>query len=324
MRRRQALLLPAALAARPALAQESYPSRPIRLVVPFPPGGAVDAWARILADALAPRLGQPIVVENRAGAAGLLGAEAVARAAPDGYTLLFTIDALAQVPVLLRRFPYDPERDFQPIGQLGTTAIVLTLGPAVPAEIATLDQFIAWGQGRPLLFGNWGGGGTGHAVSILFAREAGLDVEHVSYRGEPPMVSDFLAGRFHAAFVTTITFGELIRAGRLRPLASIGGERIPSLADRVPTLGELGRVRGLDYQGYSGLFAPAGLPAPVKARLASAFAAAGGDPELLGHLRALDTLPRFSSPEAFAATVATGLRRWREIVDELRLWEAMQ
>jgi tripartite-type tricarboxylate transporter receptor subunit TctC len=302
--------------ASPALAQ---PARPIRLVVPFLPGGAVDAWARLLAEALGPRLGQIIVIENRAGAGGMLGAEAVARATPDGQTLLFTVDALVQTPVTLRRFPYDPLRDFTPIGRLGTAAVTFTIGPAVPAEVHSLGDFVTWGRGRSLNFANSGEGGSAHALALHLAREAGLDVTHIPYRGEPAMVSDMLAGRFHGAFVTTITFGELMRSGRVRPLASSGQTRVPSLAERVPLVSEAGFLRDFRYRGFAGLFAPAGLEAPVLSRLSAAFAEAAQDRELQNRLLVTDFIQGYQGPDEFAASVAQALADWQRITTALDL-----
>jgi len=316
---RRALLGVAALPA-PALAQ-GFPARPVRLVVPFPAGGAVDAWARLVAEGLAARLGQPCIVDNRPGAAGMIGAEAVARAPPDGHTLLFTIDALIQAPIILRRAPYDALRDFLPIGRLGTTPISLAVGPGVPAMVGDFAGFLAWARGRPLLLGNWGMGGTGHVVSLLLAAEAGWDATHIGFRGEPPMVADMLGGRFHGGFVTTLTFGELIRAGRVRPLVTAGPSRVPSLADRVPTLAELGYLRGFDYRGFAGLFAPAGLPAARLETLDGAFRDLVGAATLQTALRTLDTVPGHEGPAAFAVSVALAARRWAELAQRLNLYQ---
>lgn len=315
--RRRSLLSLAALPA-PALAQ-GYPSRPIRLIVPFPAGGAVDTWGRLVAEGLAQRLGQPCVVENRAGAAGMLGAEAVARATPDGHTLLFTIDALIQAPIILRRAPYDPVRDFLPIGRLGSTPVTLTVGDGVPAPVRDFPDFLAWARGRTVLMGNWGMGGTGHVVSLMLAAEARLDVTHIGFRGEPPMINDLLGGRFHGGFVTTLTFGELIRAGRVRPLVTAGPDRVPSLAAQVPTLAEHGYLRDFNYRGFSGLFAPAGLPAPVAALLAEAFRAFATAEATRRVLRGIDTVLGYEDPATFAASLALAQRGWAELAERFAL-----
>jgi tripartite-type tricarboxylate transporter receptor subunit TctC len=320
---RRALLSLTALPS-PALAQ-GYPSRPIRLVVPFPAGGAVDAWARLVAEGMGPRLGQPCIVDNRPGAAGMLGAEAVARAAPDGHTLLFTIDALIQAPIILRRAPYDALRDFTPIGRLGATTLTLTVGDAVPAQVGSFAAFLAWARarprGEPLLLGNWGMGGTGHVLGLLLAQELDLAVTHIGYRGEPPMVSDMLAGRFHGGFVTTLTFGEMIRAGRLRALASAGQHRVPSLADRVPTLQEFGLLQGFDYRAFSGLLAPAGLAPQRLAVLEQAFREVATSEAMARALHALDTIPGYAGPAEFGAAMAENAARWARLAERFALYQ---
>ncbi len=202
-----------ALAVRRARAQGSYPDRPIRVIVPFPAGGGTDTWARLVAEGMQPELGQPIVIENRGGGGGLIGTDAAAKATPDGYTLLFNITTHVQAPVVLRRFPYDPIKDFAFIGRLGTTAITFAIGPAVPSSVTTLEEFVAWGRGRQLAFGNYGPGSTGHAFALLLAQEARLTVTHIAYRGEAPLLPDLLSGQVHGAFHSTIAAGEMFKAG---------------------------------------------------------------------------------------------------------------
>lgn len=304
--------------ARPARAQGWSPDRPIRFVVPFPPGGATDVWARIAAEGMQGPLGQPIVIENRPGAGGMLGAEAVARATPDGHTLLFTITSLVQSPVVMRRFPYDPVRDFQPIGRLGNGATVWCVGPAVPASVATMEEFVAWGRGRDLSFGSWANGSSGHAFGLMLGEEAGLRLTHVAYRGEAPCLHDLLAGSIHAAWHTTATAGEVIRGRRIRPLVSSGARRLPSLPE-VRTIREAGFSDRFVFDGFSGLFGPRGLPEQVTLRLAEAFAAVARDPETHRRLLAMDTFPGYLGPEEFRLFVADALARWQAISDRLGL-----
>ncbi|MBW8270715.1 Bug family tripartite tricarboxylate transporter substrate binding protein [Caldovatus aquaticus] len=317
------LSAPALLAApRRAGAQAggAYPSRPVRIIVPFPAGGATDTWARLVAEGMQPELGQPIVIENRGGGGGLIGTDVAAKAPPDGYTLLYNITTHVQAPVVLRRFPYDPVRDFAFIGRLGTTAITFCVGPAVPDSVATLADFVAWGRGRPLAFGNYAQGSTGHAFALLLAREAGLNVTHVAYRGEAPMLQDLLAGQFHGGFHSTVTAGEMMRAGRIRPLATGGPDRVPSLADRVPTLLELGYSRRFGFSGFNGLFAPARVPQAVLDRLVPAFRKVATSPETIRRLRAMDTIPGYEDPETFRASVERALREWQEMAEALDLY----
>ncbi|MBX9701690.1 MAG: tripartite tricarboxylate transporter substrate binding protein, partial [Acetobacteraceae bacterium] len=203
-RRAFAAGLPAVLLARPALgqgsSQGSFPNRPVRIVVAFPAGGGTDIMARLMLDPLAAALGGTVIVENRSGSTGMIAAEHVARSAPDGYTLLMNITTHVQAPVVLRRFPYQPIRDFSFIARVGTGAITFMVGPAVPPQVRTLAEFVAWGRGRPLSFGNFGSGSTAHAFAVLLAQEARLGATHVAYRGEAPMLQDNLGGQIHGAF----------------------------------------------------------------------------------------------------------------------------
>lgn len=316
---RRALLAGAALgAAAPALAQGWSPDRPIRFVVPFPPGGATDIWARLAAEGMQGQLGQTIIIDNRGGAGGMLGAEAVARAAPDGHTLLFTITSLVQSPVVMRRFLYDPVNDFTPIGRLGSNANIWVVGPAVPAEVTTMESFVTWGRGRDLAFGSWANGSTGHAFGLMLAEEAGLRMTHIAYRGEAPGLQDLIAGNIHGGWHSTGAAGELMRAGRLRILASTGTARLPSLP-AVRTMREIGFSDRFAFVGFSGLLGPRGLPAPVAERLTTAFARVAQDPEVQRRLMAMDTFPGYLGPEEFRRFIADALERWRGISDRLGL-----
>jgi tripartite-type tricarboxylate transporter receptor subunit TctC len=310
----------AGLLALPALAraQGSYPDRPIRFLVPFPPGGGTDTWARIAAEGMQAELGQPIVIENRGGGGGLIGTEAAAKAPADGYTLLFTITTHVQTPVVMRRFPYDPVADFAPIGRLGTTSILFCVGPKVPAEIKTMAQFAAWGRGRDLSFGSYAPGSTGHAFALMLAEEAKLEMTHVSYRGETPMLQDMLGGNIHGGFHSMAAAGEMMKAGRIRALAASGDRRVPSMPD-VPNLKELGFSDRFGFSGFSGLLAPARTPQPVLDRLTAAFRVAAMKPETQQRLLAIDTIPSYQDPAAFRAQIARNLREWTEISERLNL-----
>ena len=301
-------------------AQATYPDRPIRFIVPFPPGGGTDVWARMVAEALQTELGQPILIENRGGGGGMIGTEAAAKAPADGYNLLYNITTHVQAPVTFRRFPYDPVADFFPIGRLGTTAITFCVGPSVPAEVRDLAGFVAWGRGRPLAFGNYGQGSTGHAFAVLLAEEAKLQVTQVAYRGEAPMLQDLLAGSFHGSFNSMTASGEMIRARRIRPLATGGPDRVPSLAAEVPTLIDLGYSRRFDFTGFTGLFAPVRVPQAAKDRLVTAFRRVATSEAMLQRLRAIDTTPGYEDPETFRASIQRTLRQWAELAEALNLY----
>ena len=307
--------------ARATAAAAAWPERPIRWIVPFPAGGGTDIWARMVAEMMSPILGQPIIIDNRGGAGGMVGAEAAARSAPDGYTLFYTIDAFVQAPIVQRRHPYDPVRDFAPIGRLGNTAISWTVGPAVPAEITTLQQYVDWARPRrDVSFGNWGAGATGHAYCVLLAEEAKIDAKHVSYRGEAPLFQDNLAGVVHGGFHSMAVTGDTVRAGRLRPLATGGGQRVPSLADRVPLLIELGYSQRFNYRGFNGLFAPARTPQPILDRTAEAFRQVATSEEMRRRLLAIDTIPGYEDPAAFSRSIHGVIESWTRLVEQLDLY----
>lgn len=301
-----------------ARAQGAYPDRPIRFIVPFPPGGGTDTWARIAAEGMTPELGQQIVIDNRGGAGGLLGTEQAARVPPDGYTLLFTITTHIQTPVVMRRFPYDPVADFAPIGRLGTTSILFVVGPSVPASVTSMAQFVEWSRGRDLSIGSYAAGSTGHAFALMLAEEARFRMTHVSYRGETPMLQDMLAGQIHGGFHSMAAAGEMMRAGRVRPLGSSGETRVPSM-QQVPTLIELGYSRRFTFNGFSGLLAPARVPQPILERLAEAFRIAAAKPETHRRLLAIDTIPSYQDPATFRAQIERNLREWTEIANALNL-----
>ena len=315
--RRALLTLPALLPAR-AFAQAPFPDRPIRFIVPFPPGGGTDTWARIAAEGMQPELGQTIIIENRGGGGGLIGTEAAAKVPPDGYTLLFTITTHIQTPVVMKRFPYDPVADFAPIGRLGTTSILFCVGPRVPASVTTMAEFADWGRGRDLSFGSYAPGSTGHAFALMVAEETKLEMTHVAYRGETPMLQDMLGGSIHGGFHSMAAAGEMLKAGRVRALGSSGTSRVPSMP-QVPTLKELGFSERFSFSGFSGLLAPARTPPAVLDRLVQAFRVAAAKPETHQRLLAIDTIPSYQDPAAFKAQIARNLREWTEIATRLNL-----
>ena len=285
MHRRSLLGLTAGLAT-PALAQAPYPNRPIRMVVPLPAGGATDIWARLVAEPMAAGLGQPIVIENRAGAGGMIGTEAVKNAPADGYTILFHIANFVQTPVVLRRWPYRLD-DFAFIGKFGTTPLPFCIRADIPAT--TLKEFVAWAKGKQLPFGTYSPGSSGHAFAQAFSDLEGLDMTAVHYRGEAPMLQDILGGRIACAFHSMTASGEQIRSGRIRPLATLGRNGIPSLP-QVPTFVSLGYPDYFGNSGFIGLFAPVQTQAPIQATLVEAFREAMARPEVMRRLAEMGTI----------------------------------
>lgn len=315
MHRRYLLALPALFAA-PAIAQPAWPDRPIRFVVPFPPGGATDIWSRLIAEAMAPELGQPIVIENRSGAGGMVGTESVAKGPADGHTLLFTISPFIQSPVVFRRWPYQPLEDFAPIGKLGTTPLPFCIRPEIPAT--TPAEFSAYARGRDLSFGSYATGSSGHVFAQLYSDVDRLGMTHVGYRGEAPMLTDILGGRIACGFHSMTAAGDFIRSGRLRPIATLGRRRIPSLPD-LPTFLDLGYPAPFGMSGFIGLFAPARVPAPVQDRLAAVFGQAMANPAVLRRLTEMDTIPGYLPPAEFRAEITAQLAEWSALATAMNL-----
>lgn len=307
-----ACALPRIAAGAAGAPRAAYPEKPIRIVVPFPPGGATDAWCRLVTGPMGEMLGQPFVVESRSGAASMIGTEAVARAAPDGYTLLFTISSLVQSPVVFRRAPYDAEKDFAPIGQLGTTSLVLACNRDVPGR--DLAGFVAAAKGRNYSFGSYSPASTGHVFGQVFSDVAGLGMTHVGYRGEAPELLDLIGGRLHCALVSMTSAKAYLLDGTLRPLACLGRQRLPSLPD-VPTFIELGYPQDFAWSGFVGMLAPAGTPSPVVARLAEAFRAATERAEVRRALAEQDFIAQWLPPEKMAAEIRRARQSWAELVE---------
>ena len=311
MRRR---MLPALLAT-PALAQ-SWPDRPIRFIVPLPAGGATDIWARLAAEPMAALLGQPVVIENRSGAGGMVGTESVARAAPDGNTLLFTITTHVQSPVVFRRWPYQPLADFAPIGRMGVSPLPFVVQRDIPAN--TLPEFVAWARGRRLDYGSYSAGSTGHAIAQMLSDTEGLEMNHIAYRGEAPLLTDMLGGRLACAIHSMTVAGDYIRSGRLKPLACTSRLRIPSLP-AVPTFVELGYPPAFALSGFIGLLAPARVPGPVLAKISDAFRATMQRPDVLARLTGMDVIPAYLGPEAFAEDIQTVWTAWQAMATAMNL-----
>jgi tripartite-type tricarboxylate transporter receptor subunit TctC len=315
MDRRTLLGLAASGLAAPALAQSAYPNRPIRMVVPLPAGGATDIWARLVAEPMAALLGQPVVIENRAGAGGMIGTEAVKNTPADGYTILFHIANFVQTPVVLRRWPYRID-DFAPIGKFGTTPLPFCVRADIP--VSTLREFVAYAKGRQLPYGTYSPGTSGHAFAQALSDLEGLEMTAVHYRGEAPMLQDVLGGRIACAFHSMTASGDHIRAGRIRPLATLGRVGIPSLP-AVPTFVSLGYPDYFGNSGFIGLFAPIRTPEPVLAVLVDAFRQVMTRPEVLRRLGEMDTIPQYLGPAEFRADIEAYLRFWSGLVERLGL-----
>jgi tripartite-type tricarboxylate transporter receptor subunit TctC len=310
---RRHLAATALLLAAPAAAQG--PARPVTLVVPFAPGGPTDLIARRLALLLQDLLGQTVVVENRAGAGGNVGAEHVVRSAPDGNTVLFgTSGPLAINGMLYPNQSYDPARDFAPVGPLGRIPNVLAVNPAVPAK--DVQELIALARGgRALAFGSSGNGASSHLAGALFNSMAGTRFEHIPYRGTGPALNDVLAGHIAMVFTDVLTALPHVQAGRLRALGVTTLTRSPVLPE-VPTVAEQG-LAGYDASVFFGLVVPAATPAPAREKLRAALEAALGNAELRTLLQnqGMQLAPEVT-PVALSALMASETARWRAVIQE--------
>jgi tripartite-type tricarboxylate transporter receptor subunit TctC len=294
---------------------QGYPSKPIHLIVPFPPGGVADIIARPIAERLTQSLGQPVLVESRGGATGTLGASYVAQAAADGYTLLLgTTNEIAMSPTLYKSLPYDPTTAFAPVTPVAVFPNVLVVGMDVPAK--TLADLIALARERPnaLTFGSSGAGSTNHLTLEILQRQADVAIRHVPYRGGGPAVTDVFGGHITGMFATLPSAISLIRTGKLRALAVTSPRRSGALPD-VPTGTEAG-MPGLVVTTWNGVLAPARTPSEVVERLHRALAAAVADPALEQAFGALGAETELLSPQAFAVRIRDDFARWSGVIKQ--------
>jgi tripartite-type tricarboxylate transporter receptor subunit TctC len=307
----------AALLWRPlAAAEAGWPMRPIHLVVPGGPGGVTDIRGRWLADRLAPALGQRIVVENRTGAGGNVGMEAVARSAPDGYTLVIVHQGIMTVNPHLYAHPgYDPLSDFVPITHLGVGPLMLAV--PVDSKLRSVADLVQLAKARPgqLSFGSPGIGTPPHLAGELFKRLAGVDTVHVPYKGGGQAVADLIAGHLSYSIEGLTVQLPQVKAGRLRALAVTGPRRVASLPE-VPTMAEAG-VPGYAFEGWVGIAAPAGTPPPIVARLYAEISRILATPEARDWFGAAGAEPGADPPEAFAAMIRAEHAKWGRIVHEV-------
>lgn len=302
-----ALLFPLAASA------QTYPDKPIHLIVPFPPGGVADIIARPIAEKLSTTLGQPVIVENRGGATGTIGASYVAHSAPDGYTLLLgTTNEIAMSPTLYGTLPYDPTKDFAPVSIVAQFPNVLVVGPSVKA--ATLADLTAQAKAKPksLTFASSGQGSTNHLTAELYQNEAGVQVTHIPYKGGGPALVDLTGGHVDAMFATLPSAVTLIKAGKLHALAVTGDKRSPALPG-VPTVKESG-LPGVVVTTWNGVLAPAGTPSAIVDKLAQALKQAVQDPGIQQKLTAVGAEPMYTPPQAFAGIIRDDYARWSAVI----------
>ena len=295
---------------------QTFPDRPLRLIIPYSPGGITDTSARIFAPQLSEQLGQQVVIDNRPGGAAMIGFGLTARSPADGYTMVFATTALAANPVLFKEIPYDARKDFTPISMIGVVPMVLVVPPSSPAK--TLAELIALAKSKPggLNYGTAGNGSDNHLASELFNHLAGVKVTHVPYRGGGQVMTDLIAGRVAFVFATLPTALGFVGDGKLRALATTGQVRAPALPD-VPTLAESGMPDFVLY-AWLGLFGPAGIPAPILAKLNTATNAALKHPDTAERLRKIGLETKGGSSQDTAAHLERELKRWSDLAKHVK------
>lgn len=299
------LLVPMAQAA-------DYPTRAVKIVVPYAAGGGGDVLARLFADKLKTRLGQPVIVDNKAGAGTLIGSEFVAKAAPDGYTLLLTTNSLVIAPIMNSAARFDPVKDFVPLAPIGAMAMVLVANPSLPANNAA--ELVAYLKKNPdkVSFGSSGAGGITHLSGELFKSRAGVSMTHVPYKGAGPALTDLMGGQIDLLFDAMITAYPYIKSGKLKAIGISNPRRWEGAPD-IPTLAESG-LPGFEVSGWYGIFAPAGTPATITQRLNAEASEIIKDPEFAAKLQTLGLTPMGGDLEGFRKVVGNDFTAWQKVI----------
>jgi tripartite-type tricarboxylate transporter receptor subunit TctC len=298
-------------------AQEAYPSRPVRFILPFPPGGGTDILGRLIAERLSAGLGQPVVTENRGGAGGNVGAEAAAHSAPDGYTIVLVAPSLAISPSLYSKLNYDPVKDLAPVSLVATVPNVMLTNPSVEAK--NLQEFIALALARPgaMNYGSGGAGTSNHLAGELFNIVTGAKLVHVPYKGVNLAMQGVLAGEIHLVFIGIPAALPHIKAARLRALALVAPQRSPALPE-VPTAAEAG-LKDFEVTTWYGVMTPAGTPRPIVTRLNAELGKIMHTADVKERLAGMATDPLTSTPEEFAAYLKQEIAKWGDVVRKANL-----
>ena len=299
-------------------ATQAYPAKPIHIVVPFPPGGPSDYAARSVSQNLPALIGQSVIVENRTGGAGITGTDAVAKSAPDGYTLLVaTVGVMVIAPYLFPKLPYDPFKDFAPITNLISGPTILVVHPSVPAH--SVQELIALAKAKPgvLTYGGTGNGQISHLNGELFKSLAGVDILHVPYKGAAPLLPEMISGQLSMHFATASDGINLVRAGRLRALAVTSLKRLAALPE-VPTMDESG-LKGYDVANWNAIWAPAATPRAVVEKLNRDICRAMTAPEVKDRVAAQSNLVVCDTPDEFAAYIRREAAKWSKVVKDAQI-----
>jgi tripartite-type tricarboxylate transporter receptor subunit TctC len=311
----RALALSLALAACGGAWAQSYPAKPIRFIVPFPPGGSADILARAIGQKAGEGLGQSLVVENRPGAGTAIGAEALARSPADGYAVMIgTVSSHAINPALNPKLAYDPVKDFTPISLVASIPFAMIVHPSVPAK--SVREFISLAKSKPasLNYSSAGNGTSNHLAGELLKSMAGIDIVHIPYKGSAPALNDLVAGQVSLMFDLVLTAAPHVKSGAVRGLAVTGAKRSSALPE-LPTVAESG-VPGYEVSAWFGIFAPAGMPQPVVQRLNADFVKALQQPELRQRLASQGAEPLTSTPDEFAAYLRSEIAKWAKVVKD--------
>lgn len=305
-------VLAAGMSCAPPLSEaQTFPSKPITIVVPSAPGGALDVTARPLAKKLSESLSRPVLVDNRPGATGIIGAGMVAKAAPDGHTILITSNNWTTNPALFPKLPYDPVKDFTPLSQIVLLPLVLAVHPSVPAR--SVKELLAYARSHPkaLSYSSTGNGGPVHFAVEMLKLMTGIEIVHVPYKGSAPAVADLVAGQVQMSIIDLLTAGPQIKAGKLRALAVGGSSRVETWPD-LPTLSEAG-VPGYEASAWLGMFAPGGTPPDVVEKLHSEIVRALQSAEIRDVILKSGGEPVGNSPDQFAAQIRIEIQKWSRI-----------
>jgi len=310
-----ALIAPAQSAAQPA--SQKFPEKPIRFIVPFPPGGGNDILARMLAPKMAESLGQPVVIDNRAGAGGNIGTDLAAKSPPDGYTIVIASNQVTMNPALYAKLPFDIEKDFAPVALAASVPMVLAVHPSVPAN--NVRDLIALAKANPgkYNYSTPGAGTPQHIAYEVFNHSAGTKVTHVPYKGTGPAIADLIAGQVQTAFGTLASLEQHVKAGKLRALAVATPKRSPAMPS-VPTVAE-SALGGFDVSLWYSILAPAGTPAPILARLSAEVAKALAAPEVRDRLVSQGFEISYLPPEAMNDLMKRDIARWGKSLREIGL-----
>jgi tripartite-type tricarboxylate transporter receptor subunit TctC len=304
------------IAVSPLQAQQ-WPTRPIRMLVGFPAGGPTDVVARLVSEKVSSQIGQRIVVDNRAGAAGNIAVEILSKSAPDGHTLLYSSNAIALSPGLYAKLGYDPNKDLAPVTEIGAGCLIFLVHPSLPAK--SVQEFVDYAKTRPgqLNFASSGTGTSTHLAAVLFSQRTGIQTQHIPYKGTAPSLVDMIAGRTQFLMGAVLTAVPHVKEGRLRALAVTGAKRIQSLPD-LRTIEEAG-LPGFVVTTWQGVFAPAGMPAPLLSKVNAEFVRAVHSPELKPKIEQQDMVPTGLGVKEFNTAYYAELKRWTKVARDAGL-----